>query len=268
MDSGGSQRYNISEQFAPNLRRKFNLFNHNSFKRIVMGALSVGMWTTAANATVIIDNFSQTTFAYPPTPGVTRTTVGSTPIAETGLATANTLGGSRTSTLIGESFVAFPDDNVAYRISTIAQNATYSSTDGANGALRLFYDGGTGDLNADFSLESQLDIHFNAFDFGNAAPLPVTITPFDGINTASITKSLTGPGTQDLFFALSDFTDAAPGLDLTSINSIQFDFNPGLSNDFTFDLLQGTNQAPEPASMMLIGSGLAGLGLLVRRRKA
>lgn len=242
--------------------------NHIFLNCVLKGAVCAGFLASAANATVIIDNFSQTTFAYPPTPGVVRTTPGATTINETGLSPANVVGSSRTSMLTGESFLAPPDDNVAYRISGVALNATYSSTDGANGMLRLLYDANGGDLNLDLSGETQFDVHFNAFDFGNAIAMPVMITVFDGINTAVVTKMLTAPGSQDLFYSLSDFTGATPALNLASINSIQFDFNPATAQDFTFDLLQATNQTPEPASFALIGTGLIGFGMLIRRRKA
>src|SRR5690606_22093207 len=106
----------------------------------------------------------------------------------------------------------------------------FNSTVDTDAFVSLIYDGG-GSLNADFSALSSIEFSFSMFDHAGGAPLPVTVHLFDGTNMAMHTLSLIAPGAQSLQFSFGDFAGIG-SLDLSSIQSIQFDLDPGIGADF------------------------------------
>lgn len=208
-----------------------------------------------ADASIVIDDFTN---VHDPNPWpVNRSTLGSETVFESGL---NTLGGTR-ETLIEATFLGLDGvDSINVNIAPGAGLFGYFSSSDAAGFVSLLYDGG-GSLNADFSQQVAIEIDFAFFDFANSNPLPITAILSDGVNTATRTVSLNSPGAQTAAFLFNDFTNIGL-LDLASIQSIQFEFDPGLAADFQLGSI--STVLPTPGALALLGiAGFTG----VRRRR-
>lgn len=214
---------------------------------------AIGTIGPAARAGIIVvDDFTETTLGWP----FAQTTVGSSGLDEAGI---NVLGGSRHTTVTAESLAILGLDSVAIAIVPDPGIFDYTGSAGADGSFSLFYDGPAGNLNADLSSLAAFLIDLLLFDLGNGQPMPVTVTLDDGANTATGTAFVGTSGGQTLSMPFASFT-GIESLNLTSVDSILFEFDPGLGNDLR---LGAITVVPAPAGLAL----LAGAGLLGPRRR-
>lgn len=211
----------------------------------VAGTLSVtGLVNTASAGLIVIDDFS--TVAAPNPWPVQLNAEGSVTVNENGL---GVLGGFRQTTVEAQGIGIPGLDFLQVTVAAGAGLLDFNSTVDTDGFLSLLYDGG-GSLNADLSSQGGIQVSFAMFDFAGSAPLPVTLHLFDGSNMAMHTLSLMAPGAQSLFFNFNNFA----GVDLTSIQSIQFDFDPAIGADFRISQIVAI---PAPAALALLSLGIA-----------
>lgn len=104
-------------------------------------------------------------------------------------------------------------------------------------------------------------VRVNFVDLGTFALLPVTLTIDDGVNsfTDTVVLPIGSLSAGIIDFPLQPYVTA--GVDVTSVDSMEFSFDNQAGADITLDLIQ---VIPEPATMALLGLG--GLALLRRRR--
>jgi hypothetical protein len=219
-------------------------------------AAAVGVAASPAAAELVVDDFTDTILTWP----FDQATVGSTfLLGDTGL--SGVLGGRRHVGITAETIDLPGLDLVSVAVVPGAGVFDYASSAGADGNVSLAYPGptGSGDLNADLSGLSAIEIDLLAFDFANAAPLEVDVTLFDGPSFSTVTKYAVTPGAQPLLFPLGDFT----GIGLTSIDSILFVFDPGVAADFRLGEIRAI---PGPPAVALLGA--AGLFARARRRRS
>lgn len=114
---------------------------------------------------------------------------------------------------------------------------------------------------------------------------PFSITSFDadtfthilGVTTITVTGTFVGGGTITQVFATDAVGDGPGGaadfqtftlVGFTNLSAIQFSsVTPRAFAVDNFNVSSSTAPVPEPATMILLGSGLTGLGALARRRK-
>lgn len=219
----------------------------------------------ASAGTIIIDDFTRNVDQQ-----VTRTAVGTSTLLQTGIPTANTIGGSRFEDLTINSN-QFNLSNT-FGILTGPQVLQLSLSAGVDGSGTVVYDNNGAGLNLDVfgtlgGGSTALNTYFHANIVSSDLNLVFTATFFDGIVSASYTAALpAGPGVITPAFAT--FTNSG-SIDWSSIDKITINLNGPASQDTVISLLDITNTpAPEPASMALFGSALVGLSILGRKRLA
>jgi hypothetical protein len=115
---------------------------------------------------------------------------------------------------------------------------------------------------------------------------PFSITSFDadtfthilGVTTITVTGTFVGGGTITQVFATDAIGDGPGGaadfqtftlVGFSNLNAIQFSsVTPRAFAVDNFCVTSSAAPVPEPATMILLGSGLTGLGALVRRRRS
>lgn len=222
------------------------------------------LYAVMANAATI-DLFTDTMSGGPTI--ITETTVGGAPVFEPMI--NDVIGGERITLIEGVAFDAPGIDEVRGGIFPSAGVFDYSNTAGATGKASLVYrntDGPDG-LDADISGDGLIRIELTHYNFASGIPMAVSVTLDDGINAATLNKSVTVPGAQTLDFLFSDFpTGDFALLDTMDIDRIDVVFNPGQSTDFRISSL--TTEVPEPASAVLLLAGAMGLASRRRSRRA
>ncbi len=220
-----------------------------TLRRFVIASLVAGALSTGSTfADIIIDDFSA---VGDPTPWpVVINTITSVDILENGL--SNVIGGMRHSTVRATFLEELGLDFVqAAIVPNFGMILDYSSTAGARGDWNLLYDRNGAGLNADFSSITDIVLEFARFDYANGQPLPILVTVGDGVNFSALSQSLSAPGTQNMFFTLSDF----PGIgsvDLSNVQSISVFLDPGVAVDFRLSQVFGV---PAPGSIALLAAG-------------
>ena len=208
----------------------------------------------AARGGLVIDDFSDVTSPNPWPVSITSPNV--VVVSETGL--SGVIGGTRLTTVSVFFFDLVGLDEVRADIVAGAGMLDYTSSVGANGDLRVAY---VGDFVADFSGDAWIQIDFSGFDLGAELPMPVTVTLWNGITTASLTRMLTEPGAQSVAFHFSDFANIDT-VDLSSVDTLLFEFDPADGGDFRIGRIGSV--VPEPTTLALL---VAGAGAIVLRRR-
>lgn len=219
-----------------------------SMRSLCGGLFLAGVFAVPASADIIIDDFSSV--GNPDPWPVVVGTITTIHVSELGV--SNVIGGSRASAVRATFLEHIGLDYVqAAILPHFGMILDYSSTAGARGDWNLRYDADGAGLNADFRSITDVVLEFGRFDFANGQPLPILVTLSDGQDQATLTRSLTAPGAQSVFFALADFA-GIQDVDLAGLQSIEVFLDPGLAVDFRLSRVYGV---PHPGSFSLLALG-------------
>lgn len=222
--------------------------------RLFVVSAALLLCAVSARGGMVIDDFSAVATPNPWPVSITSPTV--RPVFETGL--SGVIGGTRLTTLSGFVFDIEGLDEIRANIVPNYRVLDYASSVGGDGDLRIAY---VGNFQADLSGDAFIQIDFSGFDLGTGTPMPVTVIIGHGAVTASLTHLLTGAGPQSVTFNYSEF-DNISAVDRTSINAMEFRFNPGAAGDFRIGGISSV--VPEPTTLVML---IVGAGAIVFRRR-
>jgi len=229
-------------------------------KLMLVSALVVLAVGLSANATIVLDDFMTTNPAGGW--GIIAATLG-TPVtmSETGL--SGVYGGTRDT-----SYTVYVSKTGASMDMGYGETAQNNGSSGwSKAALTYNSGGGAGGLGLDLMSGTKFSVD-RVFDhMGNLKNTVFSITLFDGVQTATVSKIWTTylysnvTVTEDFLF--SSFLAQNAALNLSSIDTITLYLETDKAGDY---LLTGglyTDAIPEPATIAILSLG----GLLLRRKK-
>lgn len=143
---------------------------------------------------------------------------------------------------------------------------TLGNTDALSMSTITYNAGGAGLGGVDVT-EGGTDDRFTLFQVSGDFPTQITLTVSDGVNTSSLMVPSFPVGLNiPLIFEYTSFVGGA--VDFTMIDSIIIGLvTTNNQADLTLDFFGTTTEVAEPGVLAILGLGLAGLGLVRRRRR-
>jgi hypothetical protein len=214
---------------------------------------------------VTIDSFSSAMGGLWP-----ATAQGNTSLSFLETSLSGVIGGARATRLVNNTLTLPSINTVQVGVYPSPRFFDYNTPSEANGRVTLIYNanheiGEPGDpseqLNADLSFDPAMQVDILDFDLasGFSMSVKVSLTDDDG-DVAVLTKVVTTAGPQAVNFPYVNFTGIG-AINLSNIDEISVEFDPGSAADFRIDQIYTT--VPEPAALALLLMG----GFVVLQRK-
>lgn len=225
------------------------------FRSSIAAVAAAALFVAAAGssrAALVIDNYDVGAQSIMLTTGTANNSLG--------MLAPDVLGGTRSLDLtitanpnmLSSSLVVLPVPGIVTLSNDVGVASVASATYDANGA-------GLGGVDL-AAAGTQFEFNILAVDL----TLSITIEVTDG-NAVTSTKTLSGLMVGNATFAFASFVG---GADFTDVEKIKVIWTAPDSADFAADFFGVTNVVPEPASLALVATGLAGLAARRRLRAA